>query len=198
MKPEMIWVDVETTGLDENKEALLEVGIILTDRWGEYVPSWEMSWLINEPLDEEYIINFIRDTSPETQFVRDMHTKSGLFSEWSENRGYDFLNGQRDIANWLTTRDAPLKAPMCGSSVLLDRLFLRKNMPGLEASFHYRNIDVSGIREIASLVNPRVVGSQPVGSEAHRPLADLHDSIDLYRHFLDEFFFITNEDAHNV
>jgi oligoribonuclease len=104
-----------------------------------------------------------------------------------------------DILRWLFGKiggaaNAP-KLPMCGSSVGFDRIFTKVNMPTLEDWFHYRSIDVSTIREIASLMNPRVVESAPKSIGEHRPYLDLIDSINLYKHFIDEFFFITDEDA---
>lgn len=194
----MVWVDVETTGLDESTEALLEVGIVLTDRWGNLVNHGDGTWLINEPADKPLIDNFIRTVSPDN-FVLKMHAASGLWADWAKGEGDTMAETEDDILGWLFGKvggpDNAAKMPMCGSSVGLDRNFLRANMPALENWFHYRNIDVSGIREIASLVNPRVVESAPEQMGQHRPYLDLIDSINLYKHFIEEFFFITDEDA---
>lgn len=197
-KAEMVWIDVETTGLEHDVDALLEVGIVLTDRWGNLVPRGDGTWLINEPADKPFIDNFFRTASADN-FVFKMHTQSGLWADWMKGEGDSMAETEDDILQWLFGKvGGPANAkklPMCGSSVGFDRNFTKANMPTLEDWFHYRSIDVSTIREIASLVNPRVVESAPTQMLKHRPYLDLIDSINLYKHFLDEFFFITDEDA---
>jgi oligoribonuclease len=197
MKPEMVWVDVETTGLDPDTQCLLEVGIIVTNKWGHTLPEWRKSWVINDEEDRPKIQRFLYEAKSD-DFVVKMHQKSGLWADWSLGLGMSMGDTEQAILQWLNSITGGTKYPMCGSSVMFDRLFLRQNMTDLEAAFHYRNIDVSTIREICSLVNRRVVVSEPTPSEAHRPLSDLKDSIALYQHYLDEFFFITSEDAQDA
>jgi oligoribonuclease len=119
-----------------------------------------------------------------------------------KSEGDSMAETEDDVLSWLFGKVGgpanAAKMPMCGSSVGFDRNFLRANMPALEDWFHYRSIDVSTIREIASMVNPRVVESAPEQMLVHRPYPDLIDSINLYKHFIEEFFFITDEDAPRV
>ena len=191
IQAELVWVDVETTGLEHDIDCLLEVGVVLTDRWGTIRTSG--TWIINEPGDKEVIEEFLLKAEPDN-YVLNLHQRSGLWKAWAAGHGKSLKETQGLILDFLSReRLTPGVSPMCGSSVLFDRQFLQINMRGWADWFHYRNIDVSTIREIARLVNPRIAENEPTKAEIHRPVPDLMDSIALYRYYLDNFFFIPSE-----
>lgn len=169
----LVWIDLEMTGLDPERHVIVEIACIVTD------PN-----LV--PLDEgvSYVV-FANEAqmSEMDDFVIDMHTKSALLPE---------------IPNGISTEDAeqlvltyikqhvtePRKAPLAGSSIYVDRMFLNKYMPTLDNYLHYRLVDVSSIKELARRWYPRAYYASPAKEGNHRALADIADSIrelDFYR-----------------
>jgi oligoribonuclease len=188
-KPDMIWVDIETTGLSPKKDLILEIGLIGTDRYGNvidgmmihsypYVPELEH---VKESIDS---------------FVTKMHDESGLWSdlETAMREGYsDDDAGDSVIQSWWNANELPVNIfPICGSSVHFDRAFLAEQLPDVEDLFHYRNIDISTLKGLVALVNPGVNEIPWRNLKMHRVIPDILDSIVEYRHYLDHFL-IVNE-----
>lgn len=177
------WIDVETTGLDEEKHALLEIGIIVTN--GDLAEIGRESWLVDcfisrpEELADEY--------------VRKMHEKNGLWDSWYRAKANGLLQ-ERAIAcsmikGWLLSLGLEEnQAVVAGSTVGFDRRFIRKHLVNpvgsLDEFFHYRSIDVSTLKEIMRRERPDVFDSRPEGLKNHRVLDDLDDSIAEYKHYL--------------
>lgn len=183
-KVERVWIDYETTGLKATEQAPLEFGIHLTNIWGGSIA--EASWLI---WDDECYEDFKREADP---YVRDMHVKSGLWEEL-ESEAATFL--PKEVENlaldFLDKHEVPHgKLPMCGNNVPFDRAFAAEWMPKLEAHFHYRNVDISSVKELCRGLNPRVFEAAPVKNEQHRVLPDLMETIGEYRHYVDNFFWV--------
>lgn len=203
--PEMVWVDIETTGLEETNDVPLEIGIILTDRVGRVVKDGIASWRIYDKREYrwEYRIDNCSD------FVRQMHNKSGLWEalrrEFRDANDLETWNKMypenvaRNIIQWLDSQckdvvywNGEKKAPLSGSSPQFDRKFIESHLLVLGDWFHYRNgADVSCVRNLQRLHAPGL--PEPEKRELHRPIEDLADSIKLYRHQLKTFLRIGEE-----
>ena len=167
----LIWIDLEMTGLDTCNDSILEIATVVTDS--------QLRVLAEGP--ELAIAHALAALEAMDEWNRNQHRKSGLWqrvldSEVSlaqaEARTVAFLN------EWV-----PAKAsPMCGNSICQDRRFLHRLMPRLEQYFHYRNLDVSTLKELARRWAPDVLAG--VGKQAaHTALSDVHDSIEELRHY---------------
>jgi oligoribonuclease len=168
----IVWVDCEMTGLDIDKDEICEIAVIVTD--GELKPVDEGIQIVVKPSDAA-MANM-------GDFVRQMHTDSGLLSE--------IPNGNSASAAELLVLDylkkyitEPKTAPLAGNSIGTDRMFLIKYMPNLDAFLHYRNIDVSSLKELVRRWYPRVYFNLPKKNGAHRALADIRESIQELRYY---------------
>lgn len=175
MANEYVFLDLETTGLDENLGEVLELGILVTD----------VNFNVLATFDE--VVNFrhpIRGTIDD--FVFDMHTRNGLWdkTDKSQNslRGVEkdalaFLSNCVDSIDW-----GSVKIELSGSTISFDRAWMKKHMPALEDWFHYRNIDVSSTKIMFKKYNlPDYTGDK---KEAHRALDDCFDTMHEYRYYL--------------
>lgn len=196
--PEMIWTDIETTGLDPEKGMILEVACMVTDRYGYVLGSFET--LVR---DSHYENEFTRAAS--IDFVQTMHDKSGLWHEvdqasvheWGINEAYESLESfLSDYFPLPVARENLI--PLSGSSVHFDRKWLEHYFGDLIGKFvNHRDIDVSSTKEQIRLHNPDLLDQlpefwTPIG--AHRGTPDLIDSIMEYRFQIAEFFW-TRENA---
>lgn len=198
--PEMVWVDLETTGLDSDLNVTLEMGILLTNKFGEVCRDGAIDWRLWRSGvydDKSYKLEF-DNLDPVVDL---MHINSGLKADMTRAIQGPYLElmdphyVEREAIDWLRGRTPDgKKFPMSGSSAHFDRGFVKADLPKLNDWFHYRvGVDASGLREIAKLLNPAVVASQPVPLKKHRPLPDLADSVRLYRHLLQNFLVINLE-----
>ncbi len=173
----MVWIDCEMTGLDLDRDALVEVAALVTDSelniLGEGVDI-----VIRPPA--EALANM-----PEV--VRQMHTSSGLLEELDS--GVTLAEAEAMVLAYVREHvpDAG-KAPLCGNSVATDRGFLSRDMPALEAHLHYRIVDVSSIKELARRWYPRAYYNSPEKNGNHRALADIRDSIIELRYYREAVF----------
>ena len=168
----IVWVDCEMTGLDIEKDEICEIAVIVTD--GELKPVDDGIQIVVKPSDSA-MANM-------GDFVRQMHTDSGLLSE--------IPNGNSASAAELLVLDylkkyitEPKTAPLAGNSIGTDRMFLIKYMPNLDTFLHYRNIDVSSLKELVRRWYPRVYFNLPKKNGAHRALADIRESIQELRYY---------------
>lgn len=167
----LIWIDLEMTGLDTLNDAILEIATVVTD--GDLQILAEGPELaIRHPLERLQAMD---------DWNRNQHGQSGLWKrvleqgvsmEEAEARTLDFLS------QWVPANTSPI----CGNSICQDRRFLHRQMPQLENYFHYRNLDVSTIKELARRWAPDIAAG--VGKESkHTALSDVHDSIAELRHY---------------
>lgn len=191
--PEMIWVDIETTGLDPEKDLILEVGMIGTTAEGAIIDGM---FRHSYPFvaDRVHVMDAI------DPFVTKMHTDSGLWHDLAVARDaeYDDTDISTVFVPWWI--DCELKTgtfPMCGSSVQFDRAFLKAQEPDIEELFHYRNIDISTLKGIAGLVAPSVTEIPWPQAKRHRVIPDILDSVIEYRHYL-KHLILTDEEKANV
>jgi oligoribonuclease len=177
MRELMVWADCEMTGLDLSGDALVEVAALVTD--GELNVLGEGVDVIIKPGDEA--LERMGD------FVRDMHTKSGLLEQLAT--GLTMAEAEERVLAYVREFvPDPRKAPLAGNTIGTDRAFLARDMPTFEAHVHYRNVDVSSIKELARRWFPRAYYSSPAKSGNHRALADVQESIEELRYYRDAVF----------
>ncbi|ACZ22396.1 oligoribonuclease (3'-_5' exoribonuclease) [Sanguibacter keddieii DSM 10542] len=173
----IVWIDCEMTGLDLGADALVEVAAVVTD--SELTVLGEGIDIIVRPPDEA--LEQMND------FVRDMHTSSGLIDELAA--GTTLADAEAQVLDYLRTFvPEPGKAPLGGNSVATDKMFLERDMKDLVAHLHYRIIDVSSIKELARRWYPRVYFASPTKNGGHRALADILESIDELRYYRSALF----------
>lgn len=162
----LVWIDCEMTGLDLNRDELVEVAVVITDYDLALVdPGFS---IVIKPSD--VALKNMND------FVRGMHEKSGLAELISE--GVDIAAAEKRVLEYiLPFVPHEFKAPLAGNTIGTDRAFLAKYMPQVDAHLHYRNIDVSSIKELARRWFPPIYFHAPAKEGGHRALADILESI---------------------
>ena len=173
----IVWVDCEMTGLDLERDALIEVAALVTDfelnQLGDGVD------LVIRPPDESL--------AQMDDFVRQMHTTSGLIDELAG--GVSLADAQAAVLDYVREWvPEARKAPLGGNTVGTDRGFLARDMPELETHLHYRVIDVSSIKELARRWFPRAYFAAPAKNGGHRALADIRESIAELRYYREAVF----------
>jgi oligoribonuclease len=179
--PNLIWVDCEMTGLDLNKDVLLEIAVLVTDS--------ELN-ILGEGID--LVIKASADQiASMNEFVTNMHTESGLITEIAA--GVEVSEAEEAVMAYLE-KYAPGagKSPLAGNSVGTDRSFIARDMPLLNAYLHYRTIDVSSIKELARRWYPRVYFAAPKKTGNHRALGDIRDSIEELEYYRKAIFIPNN------
>jgi oligoribonuclease len=170
----IVWMDCEMTGLDLDSDALVEVACVVTDADLNELDAG-ISVVIRPP-DEAF------ENMP--QVVRDMHTASGLITQIPD--GITLEAAQQQVLDYIKSHvPEPRKAQLAGSSVYVDRGFLSRDMPELDAWLHYRLIDVSSLKELVRRWYPRVYFASPQKRGNHRALADTRESIAELRYYRD-------------
>jgi oligoribonuclease len=162
----LVWIDCEMTGLDLAVDELVEIAIVVTD--------FEL-----RPLDPGFQVVIKPDASAMenmSDFVRTMHETSGLLEEIPG--GVSVADAEFQALEYIQ-RFAPQegKAPLAGNTIGTDRMFLAKYMPRVDRWLHYRNVDVSSIKELSRRWYPRAYIHAPAKNGGHRALADIRESI---------------------
>ncbi|MEW9808906.1 MAG: oligoribonuclease [Candidatus Symbiodolus clandestinus] len=161
----LIWIDLEMSGLDPQRHRILEIAMVITD--SQLNPLAETaSVAIAQPLT---VLASMDEWCTRT------HTASGLVTRVQQSSLTEPVVEQQLLA-WLSIWVPPGVSPMCGNTVGQDRRFLRRYMPQLEAYFHYRAIDVSTLKELARRWRPELFNGWQKESP-HQALADIHESI---------------------
>jgi oligoribonuclease len=173
----IVWIDCEMTGLSLESDALVEVAALVTD-YDLTVLGEGVDVVIRPP---EAALAQMGD------FVREMHTASGLLDELAA--GTTLEKAQAMVLDYVRAwAPEPGKAPLGGNTVATDRAFLARDMPELEAHLHYRIIDVSSIKELSRRWFPRAYFAAPQKTGGHRALADIRESIAELRYYRDAVF----------
>ncbi|MET0672473.1 MAG: oligoribonuclease [Microbacterium pygmaeum] len=162
----LVWIDCEMTGLDLDVDELVEIAVIVTD--------FEL-----RPLDPGFQVVIKPDDTAlahMNDFVTKMHEKSGLINEIPN--GVSVAEAEFDVLEYIQ-RFVPLegKAPLAGNTIGTDRMFLAKYMPRVDRWLHYRNVDVSSVKELSRRWYPRAYIHAPAKGGGHRALADIRESI---------------------
>ena len=161
----LIWLDLEMTGLDVRKDKIIEIAAIITDKNLEIV-SKGISLVI---MQDKYLMDNM------DAWNTNQHKKSGLY-EKVLNSQISCLDAENMILKFLKKYLKRGISPMCGNSIYQDRIFLRKYMPKLENFFHYRNIDVSTIKELIKYWKPHYYDMLKKKND-HTALTDIKESI---------------------
>jgi oligoribonuclease len=167
----LIWIDLEMTGLDTDRDAILEIATIVTDS--------QLNVLAEGP--ELAIAQPLSVLEAMDEWNRKQHGKSGLWRRVLEE-GVGLADAEARTVSFLAEWVPANTSPMCGNSICQDRRFLHRLMPRLEQHFHYRNLDVSTIKELARRWAPQVLAGVRKQS-AHTALSDVRDSIDELRYY---------------
>lgn len=177
MTDELVWIDCEMTGLDLAKDALIEVAVLVTD--GELNVLGDGVDVLIKPTAEQL--------AGMNDFVRDMHTSSGLLDDLAD--GVTMAEATQLALGYIREHvSTARKAPLAGNTIGTDRAFLARDMPELEAYVHYRNVDVSSLKELARRWFPRVLYQAPAKQGNHRALADIQESIEELRYYREAMF----------
>ncbi|MSZ23032.1 MAG: oligoribonuclease [Actinobacteria bacterium] len=168
----LVWIDCEMTGLNPEIDCLVEVAVVITNSELEILDAGLD--LVIKPRAESW--------SQMNDFVRQMHTQSGLVDD-IEN-GVELEVAEHLILDYIKKFVPNEKeAPLAGNSIGTDRMFLNRYMPNLDKYLHYRNIDVSSIKELTRRWYPRVYFQLPKKDGGHRALADILESIQELRYY---------------
>ncbi|MHB0928802.1 MAG: oligoribonuclease [Candidatus Nanopelagicales bacterium] len=168
----LVWIDCEMTGLDVENDVLVEIAVIVTEA--------DLT-----PLDDG--IDIVIKTTPEKlagmdPFVVNMHSESGLLPLIPE--GEELSAAEQRVLDYVKQHvPEARKAPLAGSSVYVDRMYLARYMPQLDAHLHYRLVDVSTVKELTRRWYPRVYFNSPKKVGGHRALGDILDSIRELRYY---------------
>jgi oligoribonuclease len=162
----LVWVDCEMTGLDPAVDELVEVAVVITD----------YSLTVVDPGFQVVIKPSAAALAQMGDFVREMHTSSGLLDLLDE--GVSREQAQSQILEYIT-RFVPQAgvAPLAGNTIGTDRGFIAKELPEVNSYLHYRNIDVSTIKELSKHWFPKAYFQSPAKNGGHRALADIMESI---------------------
>jgi oligoribonuclease len=173
----LVWIDCEMTGLDIERDALVEIACLVTDA--------ELN-LFDEGVD--VIIKPPAEAlASMPEVVREMHTTSGLLEELPS--GVTVAEAQDIVLGYVRGHvGEPKKVPLCGNSIATDRWFIARDMPELDAYLHYRMVDVSSIKELARRWYPRAYFASPKKDGGHRALADIRESVQELRYYREAVF----------
>jgi oligoribonuclease len=168
----LVWIDCEMTGLDLGADALIEVAVLVTD--GELNVLGEgVDVVIKPPAAALAQMN---------DFVTEMHRTSGLLEALPDGVTLEVAEAQ--VLAYVREHVPEVrKAPLAGNTIGTDRAFLARDMPALEGHVHYRNVDVSSLKELAKRWYPRIYYTAPSKSGNHRALADIRESIEELRYY---------------
>lgn len=169
----LVWIDLEMTGLDPERDRIVEIAVIVTDG--------ELERMVEGP----DLVVATPDAALEAMddVVVQMHQLSGL-TDAIRSATLTVAEAEAQVLQFVTRHiPAARTAPLAGNSVHADRAFLRKYMPALEAYVHYRNVDVSTVKELARRWYPDALESTPRKTGGHRALADIRESIEEMRYW---------------
>ena len=173
----LIWMDLEMSGLDPERDRILEIAVIVTDGRLESLERGpdlviRQDAVLLDGMDE---------------WNTEHHGASGLTDRVRAST-LDEATAEREILDWLGERCKPGTVPLAGNSVHQDRAFLRRYMPALHDFLHYRNVDVSTIKELLRRWAPGILAAAPTKRGQHRAMGDLEESIRELTYYRDRAF----------
>jgi len=172
----LIWIDMEMTGLNPEADRIIEVATLVTDA--------NLNILAEGPVlalhRSDAVLTAMDEWNTRT------HGESGLVQRVRDSR-LDDASAEAQTLEFLRQWSKPGASPMCGNSVHQDRRFMARYMPDLEAFFHYRNLDVSTVKELARRWRPELPGGYQKKNN-HRALDDIRDSVNELRYYREHFF----------
>ena len=167
----LIWLDLEMTGLDTGSDSIIEIATIITDS--------DLNELAEGPVfairHSEQVLQEMDDWNTEH------HRASGLWQRVIDSQA-DMRQAEQGTLEFLAQWTETGCSPLCGNSICQDRRFMHRQMPELERWFHYRNLDVSSLKELAARWSPAILESL-VKQNRHEALSDIRESIEELRHY---------------
>lgn len=171
----LVWLDMEMTGLDPDGDRIIELAMVVTNSNLEVVGESAV-WVLHQ---SDAVLDGMDDWNKNT------HAKSGLVAKVKSS-----VLGEAEVEEqalaFLKHYVPAGKSPMCGNSICQDRRFMARYMPKLEAWFHYRNLDVSTLKELCKRWNPAVAKGVKKGGK-HEALADIYESIEELKYYREHF-----------
>jgi oligoribonuclease len=167
----LVWIDLEMTGLVPETDRIIEVAVVVTDP--------HLTVRVEGPVFAIHQSDAVLDGMD--AWNKGTHGKSGLIDRVKAST-VDEAAAEAAVIAFLKQYVPKGKSPMCGNSICQDRRFLARTMPGLEAFFHYRNLDVSTLKELARRWKPAAMEGFKK-AQAHTALADIHESVDELIHY---------------
>ncbi len=167
----LVWIDLEMTGLYPDRDRIIEIAVVVTDA--------QITVRVEGPVFAIHQSDAVLDAMD--SWNKGTHGRSGLIDRVKASPISE-ASAQAQVIDWLKAYVPAGKSPMCGNSICQDRRFLAKDMPELESFFHYRNLDVSTLKELARRWKPAALDGFKK-AQAHTALADIHASIDELLHY---------------
>ena len=171
----LIWIDMEMSGLQPERDMILELAVVVTDS--------ELNVLAESPVLVVHQSDEVLDGMD--AWNKGTHGKSGLIDKVKAST-LDEAAAEAQMIAFLKQHVPANKSPMCGNSICQDRRFMARHMPALEAYFHYRNLDVSVFKELARRWRPKLYDGFKKASK-HTALADIYESIDELKYYREHF-----------
>jgi oligoribonuclease len=171
----LAWIDMEMTGLDPDRDRIIEIAIVITDSQLAIVTEAPVL-VVQQP---DAVLEAMDEWNKST------HRKSGLVDRVRASR-LNEAEAEAGMLTFLAEHVPPKASPMCGNSICQDRRFLARWMPRLEGHFHYRNLDVSTLKELARRWRPELAKGLAKHGK-HEALADIHESIEELRYYREKF-----------
>jgi oligoribonuclease len=180
----LIWIDMEMSGLSPDSDRIIEIALVVTDS--------QLNILAEAPVLVIFQADSVLDGMD--SWNKSTHGRSGLIERVKASKLNEAEVEDRMLA-FLQQHVPPAISPMCGNSICQDRRFLARWMPQLEAYFHYRNLDVSTLKELAKRWKPEILSGLTKQCK-HEALADIHDSIAEMKYYREHF--IRSTDNHTA
>jgi oligoribonuclease len=171
----LLWIDMEMSGLDPDGDRVLEVAIVITDA--------QLNTVAEAPVKVVHQPDDVLDRMD--SWNKSMHKKTGLVDKVKASKQNE-AEVEAEMIAFLSQYIPANISPMCGNSICQDRRFLARHMPKLEAFFHYRNLDVSTLKELAKRWKPGIMAGLTKQGK-HEALADIYDSIEELKYYREKF-----------
>jgi oligoribonuclease len=171
----LIWIDLEMTGLSPENDRIIEIAVVVTDA--------QLGNRIEGPVFAIHQSDATLDAMD--AWNKGTHGRSGLIDRVKAST-VDETSAATQVIEFLKSYVPKNTSPMCGNSICQDRRFLAIHMPALEAFFHYRNLDVSTLKELAKRWKPEILAGFKK-AQAHTALADIHESIEELAYYREHF-----------
>jgi oligoribonuclease len=175
----LVWMDLEMTGLDAERDAIVEIAALATDAATLDALDEGITIVVHQP--EDVLAGM-------AEVVQAMHQRSGLLDEIRASTVGLEEAGARVLEYIKSHAPAPRTVPLCGNSIGMDRRFLNRYLPEIEEHLHYRSIDVSSLKELCRRWYPEPFKARPDKTEGHRALDDIRASVDELRYYRDTIF----------
>jgi oligoribonuclease len=174
----LVWMDLEMTGLDVERDVIVEIAALVTDAAGLEPIDQGVSVVVHQ--SEEVLASM-------SDVVREMHERSGLLAEIRASTT-GLAEAGALVLEYIKGHVPSVSVPLCGNSIGMDRRFLARYLPEIESHLHYRSIDVSSLKELCRRWYPEPFKARPEKTEGHRALADIAASIDELRYYRETIF----------